>query len=37
MQATKVFAHLRVPDIETAKSFYNDYLGLTRTTGTDAS
>jgi predicted enzyme related to lactoylglutathione lyase len=27
--ATKVFANLRVTDIEAAKSFYSDYLGLT--------
>jgi predicted enzyme related to lactoylglutathione lyase len=27
--ATKVFANLRVTDIEAAKSFYADYLGLT--------
>jgi predicted enzyme related to lactoylglutathione lyase len=29
MQATKVFANLRVADIEAAKSFYAAYLGLT--------
>lgn len=29
MQATKVFTNLRVADIEAAKSFYADYLGLT--------
>ena len=29
MQATRVFANLRVADIEAAKGFYNDYLGLT--------
>jgi hypothetical protein len=29
MQATKVMANLRVADIEAAKSFYADYLGLT--------
>lgn len=29
MQATKVIANLQVPDIEAAKSFYIDYLGLT--------
>ena len=29
MQATKVFANLRMADIEAAKSFYGDYLGLT--------
>jgi predicted enzyme related to lactoylglutathione lyase len=28
MQATKVFANLRVADIEAAKSFYGDYLLL---------
>jgi predicted enzyme related to lactoylglutathione lyase len=28
MQATKIFANLRVADIEAAKSFYTDYLGL---------
>ena len=28
MQATRVFANLRVADIEAAKSFYGDYLGL---------
>ena len=28
MQATKVMANLRVGDIEAAKSFYADYLGL---------
>jgi PhnB protein len=28
MQATKVMANLRVADIETAKHFYSDYLGL---------
>jgi catechol 2,3-dioxygenase-like lactoylglutathione lyase family enzyme len=28
MRATRVLANLRVPDIETAKSFYTDYLGL---------
>jgi predicted enzyme related to lactoylglutathione lyase len=27
--ATKVFANLRVTDIEAAKGFYGDYLGLT--------
>jgi predicted enzyme related to lactoylglutathione lyase len=27
--ATKVFANLRVADIEAAKGFYSDYLGLT--------
>jgi predicted enzyme related to lactoylglutathione lyase len=30
MQATKIFANLRVADIEAAKGFYTDYLGLTR-------
>jgi predicted enzyme related to lactoylglutathione lyase len=29
VQATKVFANLRVADIEDAKSFYGGYLGLT--------
>jgi predicted enzyme related to lactoylglutathione lyase len=29
MQATKIFTNLRVADIEAAKSFYADYLGLT--------
>ena len=29
MQATKIFANLRVTDIEAAKGFYTDYLGLT--------
>jgi predicted lactoylglutathione lyase len=29
MQATTIFANLRVPDIEAAKGFYTDYLGLT--------
>src|SRR5271156_3671215 len=29
MQGTKVMANLRVADIEAAKSFYADYLGLT--------
>jgi predicted enzyme related to lactoylglutathione lyase len=29
MRATKVMANLRVADIEAAKSFYTDYLGLT--------
>jgi predicted enzyme related to lactoylglutathione lyase len=29
MQATKVMANLRVADIEAAKTFYADYLGLT--------
>lgn len=29
MQATKVMANLRVPDIKAARSFYADYLGLT--------
>ncbi|NNC12362.1 glyoxalase [Planctomonas sp. JC2975] len=28
MRATKVTANLSVPDIETAKSFYSDFLGL---------
>ena len=28
MQATRIFANLRVADIEEAKSFYTDYLGL---------
>ena len=28
MQATKIFANLRVADIEAAKVFYADYLGL---------
>jgi len=28
MQATKIFANLRVADIEAAKGFYADYLGL---------
>jgi predicted enzyme related to lactoylglutathione lyase len=30
MQATKIFANLRVADIEAAKGFYADYLGLAR-------
>jgi predicted enzyme related to lactoylglutathione lyase len=29
MQATRIFANLRVADIDSAKSFYGDYLGLT--------
>jgi predicted enzyme related to lactoylglutathione lyase len=29
MQATKIFANLRVADIEAAKVFYTNYLGLT--------
>ncbi|MGA8546096.1 MAG: VOC family protein [Mycobacterium sp.] len=29
MQATKVIANLRVAEIEAAKGFYTDYLGLT--------
>jgi predicted enzyme related to lactoylglutathione lyase len=29
MQATGIFANLRVTDIEAAKGFYTDYLGLT--------
>jgi predicted enzyme related to lactoylglutathione lyase len=28
MQATRIFANLRVADIEAAKGFYADYLGL---------
>ena len=28
MQATKIFANLRVADIESAKEFYSGYLGL---------
>ena len=28
MRATSIIANLRVPDIETAKGFYADYLGL---------
>ena len=28
MRATRVTANLRVPDIEAAKGFYTDYLGL---------
>jgi predicted enzyme related to lactoylglutathione lyase len=28
MQATKIFANLRVANIEAAKGFYTDYLGL---------
>ncbi len=28
MQATKIFANVRVADIEAAKGFYTDYLGL---------
>ncbi|HEX4061473.1 MAG TPA: VOC family protein [Streptosporangiaceae bacterium] len=28
MRATRVIANLRVPDVEAAKSFYTDYLGL---------
>jgi len=28
MQAIRILANLRVPDIEAAKSFYTDYLGL---------
>jgi len=30
MQAIRIMANLRVPDVEAAKSFYTDYLGLTR-------
>lgn len=30
MQATRIFANLRVADIEAAKGFYTDYLGLPR-------
>jgi predicted enzyme related to lactoylglutathione lyase len=29
MRATRIFANLHVPDVEAAKSFYADYLGLT--------
>jgi predicted enzyme related to lactoylglutathione lyase len=29
MQANRIFANLRVADIEAAKGFYTDYLGLT--------
>jgi predicted enzyme related to lactoylglutathione lyase len=29
MRARRIMANLRVPDIEAAKSFYTDYLGLT--------
>jgi catechol 2,3-dioxygenase-like lactoylglutathione lyase family enzyme len=29
MQAIRIMANLRVPDVEAAKSFYTDYLGLT--------
>jgi catechol 2,3-dioxygenase-like lactoylglutathione lyase family enzyme len=28
MRATRIIADLRVADVETAKSFYTDYLGL---------
>jgi hypothetical protein len=28
MRATRIMANLRVPDVEAAKSFYTDYLGL---------
>ena len=28
MRATKIFANLRVADVEAAKGFYTDYLGL---------
>jgi catechol 2,3-dioxygenase-like lactoylglutathione lyase family enzyme len=28
MRATRIIADLQVPDLETAKSFYTDYLGL---------
>ncbi len=28
MQAIRILANLRVPDVEAAKSFYTDYLGL---------
>jgi len=28
MQAIRIMANLRVPDVEAAKSFYTDYLGL---------
>ncbi len=30
MQAIRIMANLRVPDVEAAKSFYTDYLGLTQ-------
>jgi predicted enzyme related to lactoylglutathione lyase len=30
VRATKIFANLRVADIETAKGFYTDYLGLSK-------
>ena len=30
MQAIRIMANLRVPDVEAAKSFYTDYPGLTR-------
>jgi len=28
MRATRIMANLRVPDVDAAKSFYTDYLGL---------
>ncbi len=28
MQAIRIMPNLRVPDVEAAKSFYTDYLGL---------
>ncbi len=28
MQAIRILANFRVPDVEAAKSFYTDYLGL---------
>jgi catechol 2,3-dioxygenase-like lactoylglutathione lyase family enzyme len=28
MRATRIMANLRVADVETARSFYTDYLGL---------
>jgi catechol 2,3-dioxygenase-like lactoylglutathione lyase family enzyme len=31
MHATRIMSNLRVADIEAAKSFYTDYLGLSKT------
>ena len=30
MHAVRIMANLRVPDVDAAKSFYTDYLGLSR-------
>ena len=30
MRAKRIMANLRVPDVDAAKSFYTDYLGLIR-------